>query len=104
MSAIGFAKWWRPFSPLRPAYMIFVPTYLAEDRATAMIPDDRAPPDAETKTPEPLRNAANDNGGAAASPIDPRILIIARAIGRLIALEQLRRMRADNDHGPEAGC
>ena len=69
-----------------------------------MIPDDRAPPHAETETPEPLLKAANDNGGAPASPIDPRILIIARAIGRLIALEQLGRMRADNDNGPEEGC
>lgn len=69
-----------------------------------MIPDDRAPPQAETETPEPLPKAANDNAGAAASPIDPRILIIARAIGRLIALEQLGRMHADNDNGREEGC
>ena len=69
-----------------------------------MIPDDRAPPHAEPETPEPLVKAANDNASAPASPIDPRILIIARAIGRLIALEQLGRMRADNDNGPEEGC
>jgi hypothetical protein len=103
MSAIGFAKWRLPFSPLGSAYMIFLPKDLAEDRATAMIPDDRAPPHAETETPEAPLKAANDNGGAAAGPIDPRILIIARAIGRLIALEQLGRMRADNDNGPEEG-
>lgn len=69
-----------------------------------MIPDDRAPPHAETETPEPLLKAANDNAGVAASPIDPRILIIARAIARLIALEQLGRMQAENDNGPEEGC
>jgi hypothetical protein len=84
--------------------MIFLPRDLAADRATAMTPDDSAPPHAETETPEPLLKAANDNGGAAVSPIDPRILIIARAIGRLIALEQLGRMGADNNNGPEAGC
>jgi hypothetical protein len=104
MSAIGFAKWWRPFSPLYSAYMVFQPKDLAEDRATAMIPDESAPPHPETEAPRPLAMAANDNGGAAASPIDPRILIIARAIGRLIVLEQLGRMRPDNDNEPEEGC
>jgi hypothetical protein len=104
ISAIGFAKRWRPFSPLHAAYMIFLPRNRVEDRVTAMIPDDRAPPHVETETSEALRKAANNNGGAAASPIDPRILIIARAIGRLIALEQLGRPRADNDNGPKEGC
>jgi hypothetical protein len=44
-------------------------------------------------------SVSRNSGG----PIDPRILIIARAIGRLIALEQLGRLRAGNDNGPEEG-
>jgi len=40
---------------------------------------------------------ANDNGGNAAQPVDPRILTIARAIGRLIAREQFE---AANDNRP----
>ena len=54
-----------------------------------MIPDESPPPRPETETPSPLLKPANDNGGAAAATIDPRILIIARAIGRQIAREQL---------------
>jgi hypothetical protein len=69
-----------------------------------MIPEDSAPPHAATETSEPFLKAANDNGDVAASPIDLRILIIARAIGRLIALQQLGRMRADNDNGPDERC
>jgi hypothetical protein len=41
--------------------------------------------------------AANDNGGNAIEPVDPRILTIARAIGRLIAREQFK---AANDNSP----
>ncbi|HEX5997904.1 MAG TPA: hypothetical protein VFZ16_00685 [Hyphomicrobiaceae bacterium] len=48
---------------------------------------------------EPFRpQAANDNKGASAAPIDARILTIARALGRQIAREQLKRMRAANDN------
>jgi hypothetical protein len=33
------------------------------------------------------------------APIDARILTIARALGRQIAREQLKRMRTANDNG-----
>lgn len=48
-----------------------------------MIPGENPPP--ETETPSPLLEPGNDDGSAAAVPIDPRILVIARAIGRQIA-------------------
>ena len=34
---------------------------------------------------------------AAASPIDPRLIVIARAIGRLIAREQLNAAKIESD-------
>jgi hypothetical protein len=49
----------------------------------------------------PWLQAANDNNGAPAKPIDARILTIARALGRQIAREQLKRMRAANDNDPD---
>jgi hypothetical protein len=52
-------------------------------------------------TPErepPRPQAANDNKGASVAPVDARILTIARALGRAIAREQLRRIRAANDN------
>ena len=51
----------------------------------------------EAQPPQP--QAANDNG-ASAAPIDARILTIARALGRQIAREQLKRMCPANDNGP----
>lgn len=66
-----------------------------------MIPDECPPPRPEIEASSlPLR-PANDNGVKAAAPIDPRILIIARALGRLIAREQLGRLRATNDNRSE---
>jgi hypothetical protein len=53
--------------------------------------------DADRPAGDAQRPAANDNGGNAAEPIDPRILTIACAIGRLIAREQFK---AANDNGP----
>ena len=44
--------------------------------------------------------AANDNGGDAKPTVDPRILVIARAIGRQIAREQLHQLQAANDNTP----
>jgi hypothetical protein len=52
----------------------------------------------ERKPPRP--QAANDNNGTSAAPINARILTIARALGRQIAREQLKRMRAVNDNDP----
>ena len=65
-----------------------------------MISDESPPHRSQTEAPSPLLKAANDNGGAAVAPIDPRILIIARAIGRQIAREQLDELHAANDDTP----
>jgi hypothetical protein len=46
---------------------------------------------------EPPAGAANDNGANAIAPVDPRILAIARAVGRLIAREQFKTA---NDNSP----
>ena len=59
------------------------------------------PPRPKTEAPSPLLKPANDNSGAAAAPIDPRILIIARAIGRQIARKQLDTLPAANDNRPD---
>lgn len=40
----------------------------------------------------------NDNSSAPAPTLDPRILVIARAIGRQIAREQLKALSATNDN------
>jgi hypothetical protein len=66
-----------------------------------MIPDERPPHRSETEAPSPLLKPANDNGGAAAAPIDPRILIIARAIGRQIARQRLDTLPMANDNRPD---
>jgi hypothetical protein len=55
--------------------------------------------DASEREP-PRPQAANDNNGAPAAQIDARILTIARALGRQIAREQIKRMRAANDNDP----
>ena len=51
--------------------------------------------DASEREP-PRPQAANDNKGTSAAPIDARFLTIARALGRQIACDQLKRMRAAN--------
>ena len=53
--------------------------------------------DAPEREP-PRPQAANDNKGASAALVDARILTIARALGRQIAREQLKRLRAANDN------
>ncbi len=50
--------------------------------------------------PEPPRPQAVNDSGASPASIDARILTIARALGRQIAREQLRRMPAANDNDP----
>ena len=50
------------------------------DQEAVMIPDESPPPRPETEAPSPCLGPVNDNGGPAAAPIDPRILIIARVI------------------------
>ncbi len=44
--------------------------------------------------------AANDNGTDVRTTVDPRILAIARAIGRQIAREQFHQLQAANDNTP----
>lgn len=44
------------------------------------------------------KTAVNDNGGQAADSLDPRIIRIAEAIGRKLARDHIRRMRAANDN------
>ena len=44
--------------------------------------------------------AANDNGADERPTVDPRILVVARAIGRQIAREQLNQMETANDNTP----
>ena len=66
-----------------------------------MFPDESPPPRPETEAPSPLLKPGNDNNGSVAvAPIDPRILIIARAIGRQIAREQPDELHAANDDTP----
>ena len=49
---------------------------------------------------QPL-SVANDNGTDGRPTVDPRILVIARAIGRQIAREQIEEMEAANDNAPQ---
>lgn len=46
-------------------------------------------------------SAANDNGGRAAGSEDPRILRIAEAIGRKLARDHIKGVRAANDNDPD---
>ena len=45
--------------------------------------------------------AANDNGADAKPSVDSRILVIARAIGRQIARNQLNQLQEANDNTPQ---
>ena len=67
---------------------------------TAMIADE-TPPRSNDEMPEIRIEAANDNGPGTASAIDPRLLVIARAIGRLIAREQSNQRMAANDNSED---
>jgi hypothetical protein len=70
-----------------------------------MIPDDVPAPGAKPETPSADLEAGNDDDrGMGATMIDPRILVIARAIGRQIAREQLGKRQAANDNRPEDEC
>ena len=65
-----------------------------------MMPDESPPPRPEAEAPSPLLKPANDNGSTAVVPIDPRIVVIAHAIGRQIARDQLDALPAANDNRP----
>ena len=71
--------------------------------AAVMMPDDSPSPCPETEIPSSRPRPANDSGDATAY-IDPRILIIARTIGRQIAREQLDNLQAANDNRYEDEC
>lgn len=64
-----------------------------------MIEDEKSTEDPEVLTRPPL-SAANDNGREGSASIDPRIILIARALGRQIAREQLEKLKAANDNTP----
>ena len=66
-----------------------------------MIPDDIPAPGAKPETPSAELKAGNDDGGMGGTTIDPRILVIVRAVGRQIAREHLRDWQAANDNGVE---
>jgi hypothetical protein len=63
-----------------------------------MIPEETPPARHESEASGPPLQPANDNGVKAAVPVDPRILTIARAIGRYIARQQLKVLQAANDN------
>lgn len=60
------------------------------------------PPCRGAETPaHPCRfEGANDNGGPPATTTDPRVVVIARSIGRQIARETIATMPAANDNQP----
>ena len=64
-----------------------------------MIEDEKST-EAPEVMPRPPLSAANDNGREGSVSIDPRFILIARALGRQIAREQLDRLDAANDNTP----
>ncbi len=68
------------------------------DQAAALIPDECPPPRPEFEASGPPLEPANGNSVKAAVLVDPRILTIARAIGRYIARQQLKALQAANDN------
>jgi len=66
-----------------------------------MIPDDVPARGAKPETASAELKVGNDDGGTGAITIDPRILVIARAVGRQLAREQLGKRQAANDNTPE---
>ncbi len=62
---------------------------------------DETPPRPHDALPDPQIEAANDNESTRKCALDPRLLTIARAIGRQIAREELACLRAANDNHPE---
>ena len=75
--------------------MQWAPFDTANGQAESVMMENDAP---EPEPPGP--KAANDNNGSSAASIDARILTIARALGRQIAREQLRKTPAANDNDP----
>jgi hypothetical protein len=68
---------------------------------SSMIPDDIPARGAKPETASAELKVANDDGGVGAISIDPRILVIARAVGRQLAREKLDKQQAVNDNTSE---
>ena len=66
-----------------------------------MIEDEINPHSSEAVPASRPSRPANDNGPDLKPVIDPRILSVARAIGRQIAREQLDQLEAANDNTPD---
>jgi hypothetical protein len=71
------------------------------EQAAAMIPDDVPARGAKPETAGAELKVGNDDGGTGAISIDPRILVIARAVGRQLAREKLGKQQAANDNTSE---
>lgn len=71
------------------------------DQTAAMIPDDVPAPEAKPETASAELRVGNDDGGTGAISIDPRLLVIARAVGRQLAREKLGKQQAANDNTSE---
>jgi hypothetical protein len=65
-----------------------------------MIEDEKSTEDPEVLH-GPSLTAANDNGHEASASVDPRIILIARALGRHIAREHRKRLEVANDNTPQ---
>ncbi len=64
--------------------------------------EDEKSTEAPEVLPRPPLSAANDNGREGSVSIDPRFILIARALGRQIAREQRERLEAANDNTPQS--
>ena len=62
---------------------------------------DENPPRTDPDQEDTALSAANDNTGPAPVSGDTRIVVIARALGRLMAREHLAAMKAANDNTVE---
>ena len=71
------------------------------EQAAALIPDDIPARGAKPEAASAELKVGNDDGGVGAIWIDARILVIARAVGRQIAREQLHSCQVANDNDPE---
>jgi len=89
-------------SPLQNAGLMpdaVVVSYQRQVAAPMIADETPSRPDAELE--RSLPTAANDNVDMPTAAVDPRILVIARAIGRQIARELIETLRAANDNEAE---
>ncbi len=62
---------------------------------------DKPPSSSDDQHSDCEHRAVNDNGTDGRATMDPRLLTIARAIGKQMAREQLKLAEAANDNDPE---